>query len=128
MIHTKPCTRPGCQGTCVALTAKRLVKRQFCCVRCAALDRYAHGAKPPQMTPAQRRAAGRKGGLRAGETRRRRAIERIVADISKLVPVALRHDLDRCGLKRWQAVLARAYKAGRTAERSRLRMQKATAA
>lgn len=74
------------------------------------------------MTPAQRIAAGRKGGTQAGITRRRKAVERVVGKVGQLVPATLREELTRAGLLRWQAVLARAYRQGRADERSRLRM------
>lgn len=120
---TKPCAREGCSALiCESVVGRRFfARRRFCCVRCAALDRYAHGVPLPTTTHAQRVEGGRRGGLKAGERRRKHAAQRAVDAVLPLLAEDILGRLpylEQCKLK---AAMVRiwftAYTAGKSAAR-----------
>lgn len=127
MTETKPCQRPECQGVVSRppLTPSGYARQRFCSTRCAALWRYAHGAKPPQTTHAQRVEGGRKAGLLSGETRRRQAAARIAAQLEPFITPDMTEPLSPRALARWKALVARAWSSGHTAGRSSVRIGRA---
>jgi hypothetical protein len=124
-ILSKPCERSGCQTpiTSAGKTPKVYARRRFCSNRCTALHRKAQGTwLRPVMTEAQRIEAGRKGGLKAGERKRRQAALRVSEALKAYITPSIEASLSRQDLARVKALLARAWNDGRTAEASRLRM------
>lgn len=121
---TKPCERPGCPVpiTHAGKTPSRYARLRFHSTRCAALYRHATGWIPIPMTPEQRLEAGRKGGLIAGERRRRAAVLRVSQALQGYITPSIEASLSARDLARVKALLARAWNDGRTAERSRCRM------
>src|SRR5678815_1116292 len=102
----KPCARAGCQAQIdrATLTPSLYAKRRFCSTRCAALERYAYGAKPPRISHAQAVASGRKGGLKAGERKRRATALRVAANLERYVTPELEVALSAVGLARLKAL------------------------
>lgn len=124
-LLSKPCARGGCEVliTSAGKTPSRYAKTRFCSNRCHALHRHSLGTfPPPPMTADERIAAGRKGGLVAGERKRRAAALRLADALNKYITPSMEASLSYRDLTRMKALLARAWNDGRVAERARLRM------
>lgn len=89
MIYTKPCARPGCDGLAKGRSRKQLAERSFCSTRCCYQYRRDMGIPIAPQTPAQRREAGRKGGLVGSARRFRQAAQRYADEVKTKIPESL---------------------------------------
>ncbi len=115
-MFTKPCGRSGCVGLCRGGSRREIAARKYCSKACSYDGRAESGWKPvAQFSRAQRQAAGRKGGLQAAASKRRRACERAVGPLDEVLRRALLHtraDLSIQDLAPLRALLAQAYHVG----------------
>ena len=125
MTYIKPCARPGCEGICQSFTPSQHARKRYCTVSCSMRDRVAQGWRPPKHPQSFYQAIGLKGGKQAGIVRRKKAALDAARDLAGMIP----EDMElRLGAKDYQRVLVlltRAWRRGRTAERSANRMRKA---
>jgi len=127
-LFTKPCTRPGCEGICRSYRPSQHARKLYCSNRCAAVVRVAAGVKPPRLPHEHYVAIGRKGGTQGGFKRRKAAAMRAARDLARLIPKDMELRLSAEDYRRVLALLTRAWRQGRTTERSALRMTRKAAA
>lgn len=122
--ETKPCERAGCEKVIrrAIWTPSQYARRRFCSNRCSALQRYASGFKPPVLSHAQRVEMGRKGGLVAGDARRRQAARRVSEALTRFITDEMAEPLSPWMLARWKALIARAWTEGHTVGAARERL------